>query len=108
MLNQSLKGIFKGEFTEVVLKCVESDLPKDSNATVVDVRNNPNYNEVDCIVLFDSEELCKEVEKNISNGYYLVSKKYDDNSLKPTVLSILTSDYKSCDEDVKYSIRYDM
>lgn len=108
MLNQSLRGMFKGEFTEVILIYVESSLPKHSNVTVVDVRNNTNYSDVDCVVLLDTKEHCKEIEKNIANGYYVVGRKRNDNGLKPTVMPVLASDYKACDEDMKYDIRSDV
>ena len=106
MLNESLKGLFKGEFTEVILICVESGLPEDSNATVVDVRNNPNYSDVDCVVLLDSKEHQDEVSKNIKNGYRNVSTKRDNSDLKVTVLPLLSNEYIECHEDVKYSIRH--
>lgn len=104
MLNESLKGIFEGEFTEVILNCVESHLPKDSNIMVVDVRNNPKYNDVDCIVLLDSKEICDEVSRNIVNGYRNVSMKRNRNDLKAKVLPVLLSDYEEHDRDIKYTL----
>ena len=104
MLNESLKGIFTGEFTEVTLTCIESSLPKNSTVTVVDVRNNPKYNGVECVVLLGSEELREEVSKNIARGYHNVSKKANRNDLKSLVLPILSSDYEEYDEDIKYTL----
>ena len=104
MLNESLKGIFEGEFTEVILNCIESHLPKDSNVTVIDVRNNPKYNDVDCVVLLDSKEICDEVSRNIVNGYRNVSMKRNCNDLKAKVLPVLSNDYEEHNRDIKYTL----
>lgn len=73
MLDKSLKGTFKWEFTEVLLTCVESDLPKDSSITVVDVRHNPKYSDIECVVLLNNNDLRDEVPKDIARGYHNVS-----------------------------------